>query len=69
MLTLKAVNKAMVARGYSDELVKGDGYFYFIGEKADQFYSSSVYVYRLNQLTLEQWLDDYARMLAEYEAK
>ncbi len=69
MLQLRTINKALAARGHANvELVKGDGYFYFIGEDADQFYTSSVYVYRLNQLTLEQWINDYETKLAEYRA-
>jgi hypothetical protein len=69
MIKLATVNKALAARGHANvELVRGDGYFYFIGEDADQFYTSSVYVYRLNQLTLDQWIADYEDKLSEYRA-
>ena len=55
MLTLKKVNKAIKDKGYDAELVKGDGYFYFSGEDVSLCFEQGVYVYRLNQLTLEHW--------------
>ena len=67
MITLKKVNREILKYGY--ELVKGKGYFYFIpintnfkclslGEDNYQPQSESVYVYRLNHLTLESWIDE-----------
>ena len=66
-LTLKKVNKAIASYGY--ELVRGEGYFYFVplndnyasldlGEDNYQPQSDSVYVYRLNHLTLENWVNE-----------
>ena len=58
-LTINAVTKAIRALGNEDELVRGNGYFYFAGPTAAGFYSQSVYVYRLTDLTLDQWVEAY----------
>lgn len=55
-LTLKTINKHLMAHGYPEELVKGRGYFYFVGPGTDRWYTASVMVNRLNQLTLDQWV-------------
>ena len=67
MLTLKKINKAIACYGY--KLVKGKGYFYFVplndnfecltlGQDNYEPQSNSVYVYRLNHLTLESWISE-----------
>lgn len=56
MLHLKTVNNEITKRGIDAKLVKGNGYYYFIGPAVDGAFSTSVCVYRLNQLPLEQWL-------------
>jgi len=66
MTTLKSINKGLAPKGV--ELVKGEGYFYFVGSSLDSLPSTSVMVYRLNQLTKEQWLvqaDDYLKQSKE----
>ena len=50
-LTLAADNARLAEHGV--ELVKGDGYFWFDGARD----VPSVYVYRLNELTLKQWVE------------
>ena len=66
-LTLRIINQRIAEHGY--ELIKGKGYFYFtplndnfkclsLGEDNYQPQSESVYVYRLNHLTLESWVDE-----------
>lgn len=63
-LSLKKVNAAIKSKFSDVELVKGAGYFYLVGtteemdKKLCQLQSTSIYVYRLNELTLDQWLDD-----------
>jgi hypothetical protein len=65
-LTIAAVNKALAARGSKDELVKGNGYFYFWGDTAITWYCSSVYVCKLNHIpTVEGWLRQYDMLEAE----
>jgi hypothetical protein len=63
-VTIKAVNKAVAALGSSDELVKADGYFYFWGYDASNWPSSSVMANRVNDLTLEQWVEEYKSLKA-----
>lgn len=65
MLTLKQVNKAIVAKGIAAELVKGEGYYYFIGDAVDGAFTTSVGVYRLNQLPLEQWLAELDKIIVD----
>jgi len=57
--TLAAVNKALAAAGIDAELVKGDGYFYFVGQDVELAREQGVYgVFRLNDLSLEQWVEE-----------
>lgn len=58
MIRLSAINRALKELGIKMELVKGEGYFYFVGEDCDDRESTSVMVYRLNQLTKEQWIEE-----------
>src|SRR5262249_29375497 len=62
-VTCKMVNDALRARGRDESLREGDGYFYFGGGNAVHWLSSSVMVKRLNDLTLEQWLAEFDRLL------
>ena len=61
-ITLKQINDALRAAGHEEELVRGRGYFYFAGGDAAIWPSSGVYVYRLSELTLEQWLAERDRL-------
>lgn len=61
-LTYKKVNAAIAAEGMKLELVKGEGYHYFIGEDQDHAIESSVPILHLNWCTLEEWLHQ-ARMV------
>lgn len=66
-INIKTVNKKLKEEGMSIELIKGEGYFYFfpIPEASEEYHNAvvglehtSVYVYKLNDQTLEQWLCD-----------
>lgn len=60
-LTRTAVAKALVAEGFPAdiELVRGrEGYFYFAGGDCSGWYTTSVYTFHLNDLTLEQWVEE-----------
>lgn len=63
-LTTKIINNAL-PEGY--ELIKGGGCFHFDGEgeygKTWGWYTSSVYVYKLNDLSLEQWLEHFMALV------
>lgn len=60
MLQLRAVNKHVAAISPHLELVKGDGYFYFVYDDgvASHYGDRSVWVFALNHLSLEQWLQE-----------
>lgn len=57
MLTLKKVNDAIKAAGIKAELVKGKGYFYFVGSEVRDD-ADGVYVYSLNELDLARWIEE-----------
>lgn len=59
MLTLKKVNREFENRGIDERLVKGHGYFYFEGGESEKWYTSSVMVNTLNQLTLDGWIKEW----------
>lgn len=67
MLTLKAVNKAIAARGIKAELYQADGYLYFYGDDVDLAYTTSVAVCRLNHLTLERWMQELDEIVASHK--
>jgi hypothetical protein len=60
MLTLKKVNAELTRAGIRAELVKGDGYFYFVGQDVELAQEQGVYggVSRLNNLSLKQWVEE-----------
>ena len=55
---MKTVNKEIQKLYPKMELIKGEGYFYFISEDIDiqQLYTTSVYTFLLNDLTLIDWI-------------
>ena len=57
------INDALRARGRDESLYPGDGYFYFGGGEAVHWLSSSVMVKHLSDLTLEQWLAEFDKLL------
>lgn len=65
-LTIAAINQAIANKGGKEILVKGNGYFYFSDGDAPDWQSSAVYVYRLNDLTLEQWIAEWENKRNEH---
>lgn len=63
-VTLKSVNKEIKSMGY--ELVKGRGYFYFmpLGDH-DMLNDESVYIYRIDGYTMEQWVQELKDKIKE----
>lgn len=69
MITLKQVNKAIAALGGKEELVKGDGYYYFIEGNAFEWDMDSVYVNTLNEMPFERWVEEWQYRHDEYAAR
>jgi hypothetical protein len=59
VLQLRSVNKTLEEMGRKGELVKGDGYFYFIGDAVEYAESTSVFVFKLNDLTMLEWVKEF----------
>lgn len=55
MLRISTINSKIHDLGLT--LYKGDGYFYFVHE-SKSLEDSCVMVYRVNDLTLEQWIQE-----------
>jgi hypothetical protein len=69
ILSLRAVNRALAKEGIRGEINRGKGYFYFTGDDLENSSIGGVYVYRLNQLTLEQWLEEAMQRKQELEKR
>ena len=63
--TCEDVNRELRAAGRSEVLVKGEGYCYFAEGDAPDWKTSSVYVYRVSDQTIRQWLDTHADFVRE----
>ena len=61
-LTLKTINDELAKRGYTARLEKGDGYFYFHFGEAAGWLDRTVRLRNINDLTLKQWLAEFARL-------
>ena len=57
--TLAKINQEIAARGGSELLVKGNGYYYFCEGNASQWQDTMVIVNRLNELTIEEWVAEW----------
>jgi hypothetical protein len=56
------VNRALKKMGRPERLRRGAGYYYFSEGNAMAWPSSSVYVYRATQFTLERWLEEFEEL-------
>lgn len=57
--TIAAINKALRDAGIDAEIVRGEGYFYFVGSDTDCAEEQGVYgVFRLSDLTVAQWVEE-----------
>jgi hypothetical protein len=69
-LTLAAVNAVVKARGVNAILYRADeGYYYFEGPDVQWAYAASVPVYRLNHLTMEQWMSSLDEIIRDNNAR
>ncbi len=62
-VTRKMINDALRERGRDESLRPGGGYFYFGGGEAVNWLTNSVRVQRVSDLTLEQWLEEFDKLL------
>lgn len=67
--TLPALNRRLAKLNV--ELVKGEGYFYFVYEDGNPRHhaTTSVYTYRLNNLPPALWIEDAEAFAAKCEAQ
>lgn len=57
------VNKNLELLGVEERLFRGEGYYYFAGGKAAEWYQSGVYgVSHISELTIAQWLYEWHRL-------
>ena len=56
----KQVNARLKAAGREERLVAGRGYCYFVGGDAMSWYTSSVPVCYISDLTVDRWLEEHA---------
>jgi len=71
MLQLRTINKVFREDGLPLELVKGEGYLYYVYDRTVDnrlvFEDEMVYVYRLNNQTFDRWIEDGRRFALEVE--
>lgn len=58
-VTVAAVNRAIKTAGGAEKLTRGRGYYYFRGGDTGAWRETSVYVNRVDALTLERWLKEW----------
>ena len=62
-----AVNRAIKTMGGEEKLVAGHGYCYFMGGNAPAWPACSVYVMRISDLPVDQWVDNYNALKADFD--
>ena len=64
-MSVKTVNKTLLAMGISAELVKGKGYFYITGEDVSNISTTMICVSKFSDMTDSQWIEEVKNLLAE----
>lgn len=64
--TVASVNKELKKRGYKERLTRGNGYYYFYNGEAEGFYSSSVPVYSISDMSVDDVIWFLEKMKEEY---
>ena len=57
--TIADVNKLLARAGHHERLCKGEGYVYWHSGTTPQWPESIVYVYRLTDLTIREYIEDH----------
>ncbi len=65
MASIKVINKAIEKAGIPLELVKGEGYHYFVYDTSTHYDTHSVYYCYTNMLTTKQWVETARYVLEE----
>jgi len=61
-LTLKTINAELARRDHRALLARGDGYFYVWSGEASDWLDRTIRVSKLNDLTAEQWVQEFERL-------
>lgn len=67
--TVGDVNKILASQGQPERLVKGQGYVYWAEGTTPEWDSSMIYVYRLSDLTIREYLEDHNARVCAYLAR
>lgn len=60
--SIAQVNAFLKSKNVSEKLKRGNGYFYFTQGDSYNWPSSSVYVYRIDDMSFKDWYDEYKRL-------
>jgi hypothetical protein len=63
------VNAALKAMGREEKLTRGRGYYYFREGNSARWFSTSVYVYRADDLSVAEWLHEFDEMRCNSERR
>lgn len=63
--TVAAVNRRLKAEGHEERLTRGNGYYYFRGGTTGSWMSTSVYVFRSDDLTVDEWMAEYRELASQ----
>lgn len=64
-MKMNTISKHFQDRNIPLELVKCEGYFYFVFDDKIHFHTKSIYVAHLNQLSVEQWIQEGNQFINE----
>jgi len=67
--SIRDVNKVLKEMGVEERLAHGKGYYYFYDGDAMSWPSSSVYIYRIDELSTQDWIATYKQLKGEYEKR
>jgi hypothetical protein len=62
-VTRKMTNDKLRERGRDESLRQGNAFFYFGGGEAVNWITNSIRVERVSDLTLEQWLEEFYKLM------
>lgn len=65
-LQLRQVNAALKREGAAEVLVRGNGYYYFAEGDAHEWPATAIYVNRISQLNLDQWIWEWRLKRGEW---